>query len=153
MGLNVYTVYDVSKETPSAMLRRMMAAEAFDETGYLVSFHPRKTFGVVSFRCRKYLDRDAWRSILLILERRTGKRVPRNERDQIEWCRVSGGCLPVPAVRRAGLMSVTRCSADFEIEVYAAEAFSKELAEFLHKWHENPWEWEFIEETKMGDEQ
>jgi len=112
-----------------------MLRDEFEECGYMVEFRPRQSRGSIFFRCKLPMGRENLHEFLKLLERRTGKKIVLNEDGSIPSVNNYGFMMLSPAVQRAGLDTIWKWGGKCDMEVYAAEAFAKELAAWLQSEH------------------
>jgi hypothetical protein len=159
MDLNLATIYP-GPENESRELRLAMLKERFEEVGYWVEFHPVRSIGRVLYRSRLEFNAADMAPVFRLLERRTGKKVPLDPQGRLPWRKVFYFKSEepyywdyTPSVKSAGIQRMGSCSGEFAFEVYAAEAFAKDLAAWLDSQHEQRFKWVCIEATKLKDDE
>lgn len=142
--MNLQTIYAIDgrgRLPENGVLRRAILLDEFDECGYFVEFTPHRAEGRVLFRVRRPLtDYQLEELSNLVAEKGHAKAkvvfcrcVPERNRDGEEWKnegRIIGG--------------------QFKLEVYSAEVFAKELAQFFEQWHEDKGTWIFNDDSKLN---
>lgn len=148
--MNLETIFN-SEMAGATVIRRETLRENFDEVGYLVEFLPKMSKGVVRFRSRHHITRDKLVEMFQILKKYTGRDIPFDDRGRILSETKHGMTMLASSVFRAGLLDIGTCWGTFELEVYSAEAFAKNLAEWLEEWHAEKWRWVSIQNTKLNE--
>jgi len=157
-SLNIATIYDLI-QNPSSDLRRASLMERFDEVGYMVEFRPRYSRGTVWFRSRHQFRAEDCLLLWDLLKKRTGKEVPLDTGGRLPYRKIyfagppksdTGYTEYLPSVNAAGILEMQSSWGEFELEVYAAEAFATDCASWLAARHAEKWKWVCIEVTKLN---
>jgi hypothetical protein len=140
--MNLATIYAVDRRgmvPPSGVLRLSMLYDEFEECGYWVMFRPYRALGRVIFRVRRALTENEVEGLRdLVAEAGPCRAVV--ERVDGVWDRDRTG----ESWKDEGTVQ----GGVFALDVYAAEEFSRRLAEFLARWHEDKGSWIFNDDTK-----
>jgi hypothetical protein len=159
--LNLATIYTCSSHGATD-LRRATLAEQFGEVGYFVEFRPAQSRGSVFWRSRHEFQMKDYVPLFDLLEKRTGRKMPAlNAEGRLPGKMITHGDYGLPSewdyyefsagVCRAGLRQLYNNAGSFELEIYAAEAFSVDVAKWLAAKHAEKWKWVCIEATKLRD--
>lgn len=137
--MNRTTIYNTKRSETSA-LRKAMVIDEFEECGYWVIFYPRASHATVNYRSRQMLNLEKFNELLELIQKHTGKKA---KKDKL------GRPIISPQVSHPNIIEIGNCHGHFQMGVYQAECFSKDLAKWLDDWHSRRYEWVAIQASKL----